>query len=205
MSPKNKAVPVFFCIPDLTGFTKFMTSADVSFTQTLIPAILRKLIRANQLEMDIAEIEGDAIFFYRRGRLPSINKVAQQCKIFYKEFNDCIASFQTSEPENYAKYLADRQLGLKIIIHYGKIGITSIEGRTKLLGEDVILVHKLLKNRVEEFNYILLTDQYLKKIQDKKNIKSWFNWDKLRRGKEIYEYFGETTYAYIPLNDVLIC
>src|SRR6476661_5186728 len=96
------------------------------------------------------------------------------------------------------KYLADNQLGLKIIVHTGLTSIAKIEGRTKLLGEDVILAHKLLKNTVPEYNYILLTSKYTNKIKDKKSLKQWFNWENLQEGKENYEFFGEVCYNYIP-------
>ena len=197
----NSSLPVFFFIPDLSGFTKFVTSADNDFVHQVIPALLNEIIAANFLKMKIAEVEGDAIFFYRIGRLPAINKVAQQCKVIHETFIDKIKSYETSHPEEYKKYLADEQLGIKIIIHYGITSLTKIEKRVKLLGEDVILVHKLLKNGITEASYILLTDNYILKLRDKKTVKNWFNWEKLRRGSENYEHFGLTSYSYISLAD----
>ncbi|MEO5910581.1 MAG: DUF2652 domain-containing protein [Pelobium sp.] len=198
----NSAVPVLFCIPDLTGFTKFITSTEnTAFSQKVISNLLNKLIASNILGMSVAEIEGDAIFFYKRGRLPAIGNVAKQCKIIFETFNSVINSFQKSDAENYNKYLANNQLGIKIIIHFGHINITKIKGRTKLMGEDVILAHKLLKNSVSIANYILLTDQYLEKLKDKKVVKNWFDWEKLKRGRDKYEHFGLTQYSYISLVD----
>ena len=81
----NKStVPVFFCIPDLTGFTKFMTSTESDFANKVITVLLSKLISANILAMSVAEIEGDAVFFYRKGRLPAVNKVALLKKMIRK-------------------------------------------------------------------------------------------------------------------------
>ena len=197
----TSSLPVFFCIPDLSGFTKFVTTADNDFVHQVIPDLLNQIISANLLNMKIAEVEGDAIFFYRTGRLPAVNKVAHQCKVIYETFNEKIRSYEISHPKEYQKYLADQQLGIKIIIHYGKISITKIEKRIKLLGEDVILAHKLLKNSITESNYILLTDNYTVKLRDKKTVKNWFNWEKLKRGSEDYEHFGLTHYSYISLVD----
>ncbi|MBK0384178.1 DUF2652 domain-containing protein [Pedobacter sp. SD-b] len=196
---KKSTLPVFFCIPDLTGFTRFMTSTDPEFANKVITALLNKVIAANILEMNVAEIEGDAIFFYRTGRLPAVGKIAKQCTVIFETFNDVIASFEKNDNKNYEKYLAKNQLGIKIIIHYGHINITKIQGRVKLLGEDVILVHKLLKNSIAVPCYILLTDNYLEKIRDKKVVKNWFNWEKLKRGKDKYDHFGVTYYSYIAL------
>ncbi|MDP3468497.1 MAG: DUF2652 domain-containing protein [Daejeonella sp.] len=202
MEDKNGLEPAFFCVPDITGFTKFIATADINFTKNVIPALLRKLIECNILKMKIGEIEGDAIFFYKTGRLPSVGKVAEQCKIIYQTFSDFIGSVEQSDPENYDLYLADSQLGLKIIIHYGHISTANIKGRIKLLGSDVIIAHKLLKNAIEDYNYILLTDKYLSKIKDRQNLEQWFHWEKLRTGMEVYEYMGEVGYRYITLDDM---
>ena len=100
----NKStVPVFFCIPDLTGFTKFMTSTESDFANKVITVLLSKLISANILAMSVAEIEGDAVFFYRKGRLPAVNKVAQQCKLIFETFNEVICSFKENDPEKHKK------------------------------------------------------------------------------------------------------
>lgn len=192
----------FFCVPDITGFTKFIATTDINFSREVIPALLRKLIDSNILKMKIGEIEGDAIFFYKTGRLPSVSRVAAQCISLYKTFSDFISSVKTEDPENYERYLADSQLGLKIIIHFGSISTANIKGRTKLLGEDVIIAHKLLKNGINDYNYILLTDKYLSKIKDRNNLQQWFHWEELRTGSETYEYMGEVGYRYITLDEM---
>ncbi|OAQ41882.1 hypothetical protein A5893_01830 [Pedobacter psychrophilus] len=176
-----------------------MTSTDPDFANKVITVMLNKLVAANILEMTVAEIEGDAVFFYRKGRLPAVNKVAKQCKFIFEAFNDVITTFKQIDPENYKKYLSKNQLGVKIIIHHAYINIAKINGRIKLLGEDVILVHKLLKNSINLPCYILLTDSYLEKLKNKKAAANWFNWENLKRGKDKYEHFGVTYYSYIPL------
>lgn len=198
---KSKKISVLFLIPDITGFTRFMTSADQDFAHYAIPKILKSLAKANRLDFSIAEIEGDAIFFYKTGRLPAIYKVAEQCKVIFNEFNRVIDSFRESDPEYFEKYLSQNQLGLKIIVHCGKISISRIEGRTKLIGEDVILAHKLLKNKITIPNYILLSENYLNKLKDKKVVNTWFNWEKLKNGHEDYDHFETVNYNYISLNE----
>ena len=91
-------------------------------------------------------------------------------------------------------------MGLKIIIHHGQIIVANIKGRTKLIGEDVIITHKLLKNGIEENEYILLTESYLKKIK-KSNVTSWFHWDDLKKSSDEYDHIGEVEYRYIPFGE----
>ena len=203
MENNEGLVPAFFCVPDITGFTRFIATANINFTKDVIPALLRKLIDANILKMKVGEIEGDAIFFYKTGRLPAISRVTEQCKMIYKTFSDFIQSVANSDPENFEKYLANSQLGLKIIIHYGHTSVANIKGRTKLLGSDVIIAHKLLKNNIDEYNYVLLTDKYLAKIKDKTKLANLFHWEELRTGKEVYEYIGDVSYHYISLDEMI--
>lgn len=195
---KNEEIKgAFFCVPDITGFTRFISTSDLSFSRNFIPGLLRRLVNANIIKMNVGEIEGDAIFFYRTGRLPSVAMVAKQCKLLFQTFHNYLQSVQKDDPENYQKHLADGQMGLKIIIHYGEIMEANIKGRTKLIGENVIIAHKLLKNSISEGEYVLLTKEYTNKI-DSKNITQWFPWGKLQEGSEIYEYIGEVKYYYIP-------
>jgi hypothetical protein len=198
MDQDDNLTPAFFCVPDITGFTKLIASADINFTKEMIPAILRKLINANMLKMNVAEIEGDAIFFYKTGRLPTINRIIAQCKVFYEAFSNYIASLKITDEENYNKHLAHGELGLKIIVHYGKMSSSNIKGRTKLIGEDIIIVHKLLKNNVHEDEYILFSENYLKRI-DLETITS-LNIKNLKEGQEVYDYIGTVKYRYIRID-----
>src|SRR6476660_9543781 len=103
MEKKDGLVPAFFCVPDITGFTKFVATSDITFTAEVIPALLRRLINANMLKMNVGEIEGDAIFFYKTGRLPNVDRVAKQCKLLYKTFSDFMESLKVSDPENFQR------------------------------------------------------------------------------------------------------
>ena len=202
MANQDGQTPAFFCVPDITGFTKFIATTDIQFSTEVIPALLRKLIDANILKMNVAEIEGDAIFFYKSGRLPAVNRVAEQCKLLYKTFSDFLDNLEKTDPENYNKYLSDSQLGLKIIIHYGHVSLANIKGRIKLLGEDVIIAHKLLKNRIAEPNYILLTEKYLGKVRNREKLEQWFHWEELHAGAETYDYIGEVPYRFNTLDEM---
>lgn len=195
---KNEEIKgAFFCVPDITGFTRFISTSDLSFSSTFIPGLLRRLVNANIIKLNVGEIEGDAIFFYRTGRLPSVAMVAKQCKLLFQTFHNYLQSIEKDDPENYQKHLANGQMGLKIIIHHGEIMEANIKGRTKLIGQNVIIAHKLLKNSIPEGEYILLTKEYTSKITGK-DITQWFPWGKLQEGSETYEHIGEVKYNYIP-------
>ena len=197
---KNEDIQAaFFCVPDITGFTKFIATSELSFSSNFIPGLLRRLVNANVINLNVGEIEGDAIFFYRTGRLPSISMVAKQCSLLFQTFHNFLKTIEKEDPVNFQKHLADGQMGLKIIIHYGDIMPANIKGRTKLIGQNVIIAHKLLKNGIQAGEYVLLTQNYLDKVKGKgKDITQWFPWGELQEGSETYEYLGEIKYSYIP-------
>ena len=197
MEKKEHVKGAFFCVPDITGFTKFVSTTELSFSSIFIPGLLRRLVNANILTMKVGEIEGDAIFFYKTGRLPAVNMVAKQCQLFFETFYNYLKLTEKEDPVNFKKYLADGQIGLKIIVHYGEIITVNIKGRTKLVGQNVIIAHKLLKNSIPDREYVLLTFNYLEKTKTN-HFKDWFPWGELKEGSESFEYLGEVKYLYVP-------
>ncbi len=192
-------LPAFFCVPDITGFTRLIATADIEFSREFIPGLLRRLIDANILSLQVGEIEGDAIFFYRTGRLPDSKRVMKQCLRFFDVFNRYITQLQKSHPEEYERHLSGGQVGLKVIIHYGCTCTANIKGRTKLIGTDVIIAHRLLKNSIAADEYILFTHDYLKRINGR-NYHDLFGDKELKTGVESYEYIGDVGYQYLEIN-----
>ena len=52
-------------LPDISGFTKFVQTTEVEHSQHVIAELLEILIGSNQIGLELAEIEGDALFFYK--------------------------------------------------------------------------------------------------------------------------------------------
>ena len=62
-------------LPDISGFTKFIQSTEVAHSQHVIAELLEVLIKANTQDLKLAEIEGNAIFFYNENDILSQEKV----------------------------------------------------------------------------------------------------------------------------------
>ncbi len=58
-------------------------------------------------------------------------------------------------------------LSLKFIAHYGKLKEIKVSHFTKASGVDMVIAHRLLKNKIDSCEYALMTKQYLDKIDDK--------------------------------------
>ena len=66
-------------IPDITGFTKFVSSTDVITGRNITYELLATIVEANNLELKISEVEGDAILFYKYGTPPSVRQDCYVC------------------------------------------------------------------------------------------------------------------------------
>jgi len=53
-------------LPDISGFTEFVQTTEVEHSQHVISELLEVLIEANTEQLQLAEIEGDALFFLQR-------------------------------------------------------------------------------------------------------------------------------------------
>ena len=55
-------------IPDISGFTRFVNGTEIEHSRMIIQELLEGLINSNLMELEISEIEGDAILFYKYGQ-----------------------------------------------------------------------------------------------------------------------------------------
>ena len=81
-----EALPTLLCIPDISGFTRFMSEVDFELGSKVIPSLLNKIVYSNEIGLKISEIEGDAVLFYKNGEIPSLKELIDQCRYFYTEF-----------------------------------------------------------------------------------------------------------------------
>ena len=150
---KNKSG--LLCIADISGFTTFVRKEELSLGLKFTKAFLQAIIESNHLNLHISEIEGDAVFFYRFGTPPTAEEILLQFEKMLSVFHKKLRRI------NKGRELP-HDLSLKLIVHYGEMSQYRLKGFTKLYGQCVIEVHRLLKSSVEHKQYALLTDDYLK-------------------------------------------
>lgn len=198
-----KAKPTLICIPDISGFTKFMSDANFELSSKVIPSLLNQIIYSNEIGLKVSEIEGDAVLFYRTGELPPLTELVNQCRQFYLEFYKRLAILRKKYQEDDQAILIPDILGLKIVLHFGEeVAPMKVGNRIKLFGEDLIVAHRLLKNKVPIDEYLLLsealTDQY-----ENSALERNFGWGELISHQSKYDDLGEINYNYIALQPLV--
>ena len=198
-----EAKPTLICIPDISGFTEFMSSTNIELSSQVIPSLLNKVIYSNTIGLKVSEIEGDAILFYKTGDLPTFKDLIEQCRLFYTEFYKQLKVLHTEFRNHEDEVNIPDVLGLKIILHYSeKISAVPIGKNIKLMGEDVILAHRLLKNEIPINEYILLSESILEQYKDK-IIERNFGWGELHEMDTSYKHIGDISYNYIDLTPLV--
>jgi hypothetical protein len=150
-------------IADISGYTEYMSSHRMTLAHAEVNTarILESMIDAAP-GFDLIEIEGDAAFLSRpaatRDPDTTLSEILQTSVAMHRAFH--------LEREHVATNLCPCRgckeagnLKLKFVAHVGEVATQSIQGRVKLVGIDVILVHRLLKNTVPIPEYVLLTEQ----------------------------------------------
>lgn len=145
-------------IPDISGFTHFVKTIDIHLGMSITSDLLNEIIEHNPLDLELSEIEGDALLFYRIGKPIDFQTIING-------FENMFEAFDTKYQRWKLKYNLQVDLSLKLIVHYGDILVYDIKGFKKLYGEVVIESHTLLKTGSSVSDYILFTEDYLNALQ----------------------------------------
>ncbi len=197
MSDTTKAV---LLVTDISGYTSFMKqhAISVNHAKQIIVRLLKALMAASKPPLKVAELEGDAVFFFAIASENNIETTVSQVK------NQILRLFSAFKKEleeiNKVKTCACdacdhvHDLQLKQVIHVGDVAVERIDRFEKLFGLDVILVHRMLKNSVEAKEYVMVTDPMFSAMRD------FFGLSPERR-KEVFEGVGEVeTLVFYPRN-----
>ena len=193
--------PSLIFMPDITGFTRFVQHTEARHSRHIISELLEILIDSNHLGFEISELEGDAILFYKYEHVPSLKSILVQARQMFENFHNHLKQYNTPGICSCGATKIPVDLSLKIIIHQGKFEFTSVKQYRKPHGFDLILAHKLLKNSIDEKEYILVTDGFNDEIS---SIDSHgFSGEDFLIGKTNYKDIGEISYQYLSLKPLL--
>lgn len=193
-------------IPDISGFTKFVHETEIDHSSLIIKELLEVLINANQIGLEISEIEGDAILFYKFGERPSLQDLYLQVERMFSEFHKSLLVYDNRRFCQCVACKSAVNLTLKVITHYGEFTGYNIKNFNKLIGRDIIVAHQLLKNDIEQHEYWLVT-QNLLQGQTPKEFTKWMHWSRSAKETEIgpipFQYTGLTELKHALPGDVL--
>jgi hypothetical protein len=187
-------------IPDISGYTKFITETESIHSKHIITELLEVILKADNLKMQVSEIEGDAVLFYRKGDPPTLSELISQIKKMFLDFHTHLKIIQRDNVCQCGACRSAVNLTLKFVSLYGTLDEIIIQNFSKIMGSDVILAHRLLKNNLDSDEYLLLTGDYFMK-QDYSRP-GFDEWVKFLEHKENLDNFEEVQTKYVPLTEV---
>jgi hypothetical protein len=163
-------------IPDISGFTKFVNETEIDHSRLIIQELLEILINANQIGLEVSEIEGDAILFYKFGECPDLESLYKQVKKMFCEFHRSLIAYDHRRFCQCTACTSAIDLTLKVITHYGEFTGYNVKNFNKLIGKDIIVAHQLLKNDIDQHEYWLVTKSLLHD-ETPADFTQWMNWN----------------------------
>jgi hypothetical protein len=154
ITPDTEVHEGLLFIPDISGFTELVQTTDVLTGKQITSELLSAILSQNNLKLNIAEVEGDAILFFRYGKAPNIYELMEQYELMKKAFERKLQELQI-------RFSQPIILSLKVIAHYGVMTEYKIGPFVKLYGKVLIEAHRLLKNAIGSDSYLLLNDSLL--------------------------------------------
>lgn len=152
-------------LPDISGYTKFIQTTEIEHSQHVISELLEILIAANTEELKLAEIEGDALFFYKEGEIPSQERLLAQIESMFTAFYSHLDLLKKNRICPCQACATAPNLELKIIAHAGQLQHIEVQGSRKPFGQQVIEAHRLMKNSIDSTNYTLISRSLALEIQ----------------------------------------
>lgn len=148
-------------IPDISGFTRFVSNIEIEHSRNIIQELLEALVASNEIGLSISEIEGDAILFYKFGDIPDLGQLYRQVEKMFVDFHRVLAGYEITRYCQCKACNAAINLSLKVITHYGEFTGYNVANFNKLIGKDIIVAHQLLKNNIPQHEYWLVTKDLL--------------------------------------------
>jgi hypothetical protein len=159
----SAAQPTCFLIADISGYTGYLTDVELDHAQDILADLIGAVVTALRPNFRLAKLEGDAAFTFMTAEKVDgsmLLDTIERCYFGFRRRRRDVRQATSCEC-NACAQIPD--LDLKFVVHHGAAILQKVAGRQELLGSDVIVVHRLLKNEVAERlgmgAYALITQQ----------------------------------------------
>jgi hypothetical protein len=194
----NQIQQGYVVLADISGFTSFMEDNEIAHSSNILRNIIDLIIGHFTPTMDLAEVEGDAVFAYAADAKISRGELLLEIiEATYAAFRDRQRTMSHNATCPCKACQSISNLDLKFITHYGDYILEDVAGKKKPVGSSVNAVHRLLKNSVGNttgwHGYALFSDKGLEKM----GIRPV----EVHKSTETYEHLGEIKTSSINLDE----
>lgn len=159
----------YLVLGDITGYTSYVATTELEHSQEILTELLQMIIENFAKVLTIVKVEGDAIFACAENRtIPNGEIILDLVESTYSKFRKKLENiiYKTSCDCNACRAIPN--LDLKFFVHYGEYVTQNFGGIRDLVGTDVNLIHRLMKNQISDLTgwtaYALFTEACLSEI-----------------------------------------
>jgi uncharacterized protein YndB with AHSA1/START domain len=154
----------FLLVADIGGYTRYLSEVELEHSQDVLADLIGVVADSLERSFQVVKLEGDAVFC--RGSEPALLDELQECYSAFKLRQQTIALNSSCGCDACRRI---PELDLKFVAHHGSFVEHRVAGRDELVGPDVVIVHRMLKNSVAEQlgvrAYALLSDACVARLQ----------------------------------------
>ena len=160
MLPKPESACLL--IADISGYTGYLAGVELDHAQDILADLMDTIVGALRPPFHLSKLEGDAAFVYLASSDLDGSLLQDIVEATYFTFRRRLRDIKQASVCECDACRQIPSLDLKFVAHFGQIAKQAMSGQEELIGRDVILIHRLLKNNVEavlgERPYVLYTD-----------------------------------------------
>ena len=155
-------------IADISGYTSYLAGVELDHAQDILADLMGVMVDGLRPPFTLAKLEGDAIFVFGPSEGLDGSALQDAIETTYFSFRRRLRNIHRATTCECNACVLIPTLDLKFVAHSGLAAKQSVADREELMGRDVILVHRLLKNNVAEKlahrPYVLYTDACVKQL-----------------------------------------
>src|SRR6478672_4721333 len=143
-----------FLIADISGYTGYLADVELDHAQDILADLVGAVVSALRPDFRLAKLEGDAAFMSMAAKTlenpvdgSMLLDTIERCYFGFRRRRRDVRQATSCEC-NACSRIPD--LDLKFVVHFGTAIQHKVAGQQELVGSDVIVVHRLLKNGVVE-------------------------------------------------------
>jgi uncharacterized protein YndB with AHSA1/START domain len=139
-----------FVIADISGYTSFLAGVELDHAHDIIADLMDTIVRSLRPPFRLAKFEGDAVFVYAIADKVDGSVLQDAVESAYISFRKRLRNIKQASSCQCSACGKMQDLDLKFVVHHGEFIKHKMAGREELAGRDVILVHRLLKNTMDQ-------------------------------------------------------
>jgi uncharacterized protein YndB with AHSA1/START domain len=144
----SRQEPACLLIADISGYTSYLAGTELDHAQDILADLITTVVGALKPTFRLAKLEGDAAFAFVIAERLDGSELLDTVERVYFAFRRRLRDIAQATACECDACLLMPRLDLKIVVHHGSVIRHRIAGREELVGSDVIVAHRFLKNHV---------------------------------------------------------